>query len=53
MRITMMAPAMWSSCPGPTGILFTGWVWGEGRLIALAHAYQQAEVSRCLESSEG
>ena len=25
----------------PTGIQFTGRVWGEGRLIALAHAYQQ------------
>jgi aspartyl-tRNA(Asn)/glutamyl-tRNA(Gln) amidotransferase subunit A len=26
----------------PTGIQFTGRVWSEGRLIALAHAYQQA-----------
>jgi aspartyl-tRNA(Asn)/glutamyl-tRNA(Gln) amidotransferase subunit A len=26
----------------PTGIQFTGRVWGEDRLIALAHAYQQA-----------
>ena len=26
----------------PTGIQFTGRVWGEGRLLQLAHAYQQA-----------
>jgi aspartyl-tRNA(Asn)/glutamyl-tRNA(Gln) amidotransferase subunit A len=26
----------------PTGIQFTGRVWSEGKLIALAHAYQQA-----------
>jgi aspartyl-tRNA(Asn)/glutamyl-tRNA(Gln) amidotransferase subunit A len=26
----------------PTGIQFTGRVWGEARLLALAHAYQQA-----------
>jgi aspartyl-tRNA(Asn)/glutamyl-tRNA(Gln) amidotransferase subunit A len=26
----------------PTGIQFTGRVWGEARLIAVAHAYQQA-----------
>jgi aspartyl-tRNA(Asn)/glutamyl-tRNA(Gln) amidotransferase subunit A len=26
----------------PTGIQFTGRVWSEGRLVALAHAYQQA-----------
>jgi aspartyl-tRNA(Asn)/glutamyl-tRNA(Gln) amidotransferase subunit A len=26
----------------PTGLQFTGRVWGEGRLLQLAHAYQQA-----------
>jgi aspartyl-tRNA(Asn)/glutamyl-tRNA(Gln) amidotransferase subunit A len=26
----------------PTGIQFTGRAWSEGRLLALAHAYQQA-----------
>ncbi len=26
----------------PTGIQFTGRAWGEARLLALAHAYQQA-----------